>query len=128
MREHMPLSPNIRHYRPQLTSVLSILNRITGVLLGLVAIALVLALWATAAGPHGYEIVSQALKSPLGLALMVLATLAFFLHWCGGIRHLLWDAGIGFELRSIYIGGWALVIGGVLLTALLWIGTWLLAG
>lgn len=65
MREHMPLSPNIQHYRPQLTSVLSILNRITGVLLGLVAIALVLALWATAAGPHGYEIVSQALKSPL---------------------------------------------------------------
>lgn len=59
---------------------------------------------------------------------MVLATLAFFLHWCGGIRHLLWDAGIGFELRSIYVGGWAVVIGGTLLTALLWIGTWLLAG
>lgn len=55
MRERMPLSPNIQHYRPQLTSVLSIINRITGVLLGLVAIALVLALWATAAGTHGYE-------------------------------------------------------------------------
>ena len=52
-----PLSPNIQLYRPQLTSVLSILNRLTGVLLSIAAIALVIWLLAAAAGPHAYAIV-----------------------------------------------------------------------
>ncbi|MGH8144671.1 MAG: succinate dehydrogenase, cytochrome b556 subunit [Steroidobacteraceae bacterium] len=123
----LPLSPNIQHYRPQLTSVLSILNRVTGVLLAAAAVALVLGLWATAAGPGGYEIARTALTSPLGLTLLALLTWAFFLHLCNGIRHLLWDRVRGFELSSIYIGGWMVVIASILLTAMLWLGAWWLA-
>ena len=47
-----PLSPNIQIYRPQLTSVLSIVNRITGVVLSLGAVGLVVWLSAAAAGPN----------------------------------------------------------------------------
>ncbi|HWG77749.1 MAG TPA: succinate dehydrogenase, cytochrome b556 subunit [Steroidobacteraceae bacterium] len=119
-----PLSPNIQHYRPQLTSVLSILHRLTGVLLAAAAIGLVLGLWAVASGPSGYTIARAACTSPPGLALLAIATWAFFMHLCGGIRHLLWDAGRGFELAAIYQGGWTIVGASVLLSALLWLAAW----
>jgi len=122
-----PLSPNIQHYRPQLTSVLSILHRMTGVLLAGAAVALVLGLWAVAAGPRAYGIARAACVSPLGLALLALATWAFFLHLCGGIRHLFWDRVRGFELATIYRSGWAVVAASILLTALLWLAAWRLS-
>jgi succinate dehydrogenase / fumarate reductase, cytochrome b subunit len=53
-------------------------------------------------------------------------TVAFFLHLCGGIRHLVWDMGYGYELRSIYASGWAVVAGSVVLTAAAWIASLLL--
>src|SRR6185312_11987743 len=95
-----------------------------GVLLAGAAVALVLALWAVAAGPRGYAVAYAACTSPLGLALLALATWAFFLHLCSGIRHLIWDSGRGFELASVYLGGWSVVIASVLLTALLWLLVW----
>jgi succinate dehydrogenase / fumarate reductase cytochrome b subunit len=119
-----PLSPNIQHYRPQLTSVLSILHRLSGLLLALAAMALVLGLWAVAAGPGSYAAARAACRSPWGLALLLLGSWAFFFHLCAGIRHLIWDSGHGFELSAIYRGGWAVIIASVLLTALLWLAAW----
>ena len=128
MRESLrPLSPNIQHYRPQLTSVLSVLNRMTGVLLAAAAVALVLGLWAVASGPRGYAIARAACASPLGLSLLALATWAFFMHFCAGIRHLLWDGVWGFDLATIYLGGWLVVCASVVLSALLWLAAWRLS-
>lgn len=118
-----PQSPNIQIYRPQLTSVLSIANRITGVVSALAAAGLVLWLIAAAAGPQAYGVAQAALASVPGRILLLVATFAFFLHLCGGIRHLAWDAGYGFELRAIYASGWAAVAASVALTA----GTWVAA-
>jgi len=55
-------------------------------------------------------------------------TFAFFLHFCGGIRHLVWDTVHGLELRSIYISGWAVVTASVVLTVVAWVVGSLMAG
>ena len=111
-----PLSPNIQIYRPQLTSVLSIANRITGLVLSLGAIGLVFWLTAAAMGPKAYGEVQGVVVSWGGRIVLFCFTFAFFMHLCGGIRHLIWDTVHGFELRSIYISGWAAVAGSVVLT------------
>ena len=115
-----PLSPNIQIYRPQLTSVLSIANRITGVGLSLASVGLVIWLSAAAAGPGTYGVVESAIGSWPGQVVLFACTFAFFLHLCGGIRHLVWDTVHGFELGSIYISGWTVVGSSAALTVAAW--------
>ena len=123
-----PLSPNVQIYRPQLTSVLSVLNRITGIALSLGAVALVIWLLAAAAGPEAFSVVQGAIATWAGQIMLFGFTFAFFLHLCGGIRHLVWDTVHGFELRSIYISGWVVVIASVVLTLTAWVISLLIAG
>ena len=123
-----PRSPNVQIYRPQLTSVLSVLNRITGIVLSLGAVALVVWLLAAAAGPEAFSVVQGAIATWAGQILLFVFTFAFFLHLCGGIRHLVWDTVHGFELRSIYISGWVVVIASVALTLTAWVISLLIAG
>ena len=123
-----PLSPNIQIYRPQLTSVLSILNRITGNILSICAVVLVIWLVAAATGPRTYGAMQGAIASWLGQVVLFGATFAFFLHLCGGIRHLVWDTVHGFELQSIYASGWSVVAGSVVLTVAAWIASLFMGG
>jgi succinate dehydrogenase / fumarate reductase cytochrome b subunit len=118
-----PLSPNVQIYRPQLTSVLSILNRITGILLSACAVVLVVWLVAAAWGPQSYVPVQAAIASWIGRIFLFGATFAYFLHLCGGIRHLVWDTVHGFDLRSIYISGWAVVAASAVLTVAAWVAS-----
>lgn len=123
-----PRSPNIQIYRPQLTSLLSIFNRITGIVLSACAVLLVVWLVAAATGPQAYGIVRGVIGSWIGQILLFGATFAFFLHLCGGIRHLVWDTGRGFNLRSIYISGWVVVAASITLTVAAWVFSRLLKG
>ena len=123
-----PLSPNIQIYRPQLTSVLSVANRITGVFLSACAVGLVGWLTAAASGPEVYSRVHGFIASWPGQILLLAATFAFFLHLCGGIRHLMWDTGRGFELRQIYASGWIVVAASLVLTLACWFASALIAG
>jgi succinate dehydrogenase / fumarate reductase, cytochrome b subunit len=123
-----PLSPNIQIYRPQLTSVLSIANRMSGVALSLYAVGLVIWLIAAAAGPEAYATMHGFITSWVGQLLLFGCTFCFFLHLCGGIRHLAWDAGYGFSLRAIYSTGWAVVAATTVLTILTWVVTSILIG
>ena len=123
-----PLSPNIQIYRPQLTSVLSIANRISGLVLSLGAVVLVIWLSAAAVGPRAYGAVQSVVASWGGRVALFGFTFAFFLLLCGGIRHLVWDTVHGFELRSIYISGWVVVGGSVALSLATWAVGLLLAG
>ena len=111
-----PLSPHIGIYRPQITSVLSILHRGTGVFLCFGAV--VFAWWAVALslGPEPYAAVRSALGSWLGRLLLFAWTFSFFFHLCNGVRHLFWDAGIGFELRTVHASGMAVVAASIGLT------------
>jgi succinate dehydrogenase / fumarate reductase cytochrome b subunit len=123
-----PSSPNIQIYRPQLTSVLSITNRITGIALSLGAVGLVAWLLAAASGPQAYAAVQGAISTWIGQVALFGFTLAFFLHLCGGIRHLVWDTVHAFDLRSIYLGGWMVVVASVVLTIAAWIASFFMAG
>lgn len=118
-----PRSPNIQIYRPQLTSVLSFANRVTGVILCACAVVLVAWLVAAAAGPRTFAIMQAIMDSAAGQVLLLAGTFAFFLHLCGGIRHLVWDTVHGFELRSIYASGWLVVAASVLLTVIAWVSS-----
>ncbi|WP_299364601.1 succinate dehydrogenase, cytochrome b556 subunit [uncultured Paracoccus sp.] len=116
-----PLSPNIQAYRPQLTSVLSIANRITGVVLSIGAVALVIWLVAAASGPETYYWFQSLIGSWPGQILLLGGMFAFYLHFFGGIRHLTWDTVRGFELRQIYVSGWLVVLTSIVLTLATWI-------
>lgn len=115
-----PRSPDVQIYRPQLTSVLSITHRASGVWLALGAAALVAWLIVVVAGGHAYAVLEGFLGSWIGFVLLFSWTLALFYHLCNGIRHLAWDLDYGFELRSIYLSGWCVVATSVALTALTW--------
>jgi succinate dehydrogenase / fumarate reductase cytochrome b subunit len=108
--------------------VLSILNRITGIALGACAIVLVIWLVAAATGPQAYGVVQGTIASWVGQIVLFGATFAFFLHFCGGIRHLVWDTVHGFELRSVYISGWIVIAASVTLTMAAWVLSFLLKG
>lgn len=114
--ELRPLSPHLQVYRPQITSVLSFAHRVTGVFLGACGVALVGWLTAAALGPGTYSTAQVLLRSWLGQLLLFAGVFSFFLHLCGGIRHLFWDAGVGFRLRTIYLSGWAVVATSAVLT------------
>ena len=115
-----PRAPNVQIYRPQLTSVLSILIRITGITLSACAVVLVVWLVAAATGAQAYAAVHGVIGSWIGQIILISATFAFFLHLCGGIRHLIWDTVHGFDLRSIYISGWVVVGASIILTVVTW--------
>jgi len=116
-----PLSPHLQIYRPQLTSVLSISHRITGLVL--IAGSALLTAWlvALAGGPESFESMRGLLGSIPGRLILFAFTLALFFHLCNGIRHLFWDSGRGFELDSAYRSGWAVLAASVVLTLVAWI-------
>ena len=116
-----PLSPDLQIYRPQLTSVLSITHRLTGVALSVGSPLLVFWLMMAAAGPQPYAALHVVLASWLGLVLLLGLTFSLFFHLCNGIRHLFWDAGYGFDLSAIYASGWAVVVISAGLTLAAWI-------
>jgi succinate dehydrogenase / fumarate reductase cytochrome b subunit len=117
-----PLSPHLQVYRWQITMVMSILHRASGVALAVAAFAVSGWLLAVAGGGTRYGLVHGWLTSPVGLAAVSLAGLALLYHWLNGIRHLLWDVGWGFEIPRVYRSGytvWVLFV--VLGTGLLWL-------
>ena len=116
-----PLSPHLQVYRWQITMTMSILHRVTGVILVAGAFALAWWLMALAAGGEAYLDAAASLASPLGKLFLFGFTLSLVYHLLNGIRHLLWDAGWGFEIPEFYASGWTVAILTVVLTGLIWI-------
>ncbi len=120
-RGNRPLSPHLQIYRPQISSVLSILHRMTGVGMALGAVLVVWWLLAAATGPEYFAIVDGLLTSWIGHLVLLGVTWALAYHLLTGIRHLFWDMGYGYELETVDKTGWAVVIGSAVLTVLLWL-------
>lgn len=114
-----PLSPHLQIYRPQLTSGLSILHRITGVGLALGAFLLVWWFLAAATAPDYFDFVDGILTSWIGHLILIGSAWALSYHFANGIRHLVWDMGYGFELDDVRKSGIAAVGASVLLTLLI---------
>jgi succinate dehydrogenase / fumarate reductase cytochrome b subunit len=116
-----PLSPHLSIYKPQLTSVLSITHRATGIVLSAGTVFLVWWLVAAAAGERPFAVAQSFWVSWFGLLLLFGWTFSLFFHLCNGIRHLMWDAGWGFELRQTYLSGWIVLGTSGVLTLIAWI-------
>ena len=115
-----PLSPFL-HYRWQYTNTLSILHRITGVLLSLGFFVLVYWLASVAGGPERYAQAVACFGSPLVKLVLAGALFSFCYHLMMGFRHLAFDLGLGFELKTARWTGWAAAAVALLLTLVFWI-------
>ena len=117
-RGNRPLSPHLQIYRWQITMVVSILNRMTGVGMAVTAVLLVWWLVAAASSPGYFALVDGILASWPGLLVLTVSLWGLWFHTLNGIRHLVWDSGRGFDLGTVTKSGWAVVAGSVVLTLL----------
>jgi succinate dehydrogenase / fumarate reductase cytochrome b subunit len=120
MTKERPLSPHLQIYSPQITSVLSILHRATGVALTLGLFVVTWWLLAAASGSQAYDTFRHIVGSPIGFIFMIGWSYALFYHACAGIRHLFLDAGKFYTIPEIYKSGYVLVTASVVATAVFW--------
>ena len=118
MQKERPLSPHLQVYRPQMTSMLSIMHRGTGVFLALGTPLLVYWLVKLAGGPTAYADLQECFTHWFAQLLLVGWTFALFYHLCNGIRHLFWDIGKGFEMDDLHRSGYLVLISAVVLTTI----------
>ena len=121
MARQRPLSPHLQVYRPQLTSMMSITHRATGV--ALTTGTLVLAAWlvAVALGGESYAMMAKAVAHPLGQFVLFGYSVALIYHAMNGVRHLSWDLGFGLTIPEVYRSGHIVLFLTFLLTAGLWL-------
>ena len=125
-----PLSPHLSIYRWPITMLLSILHRITGISMAVGLIVLTAWLMNAAAGPELPSVAPAprsriyfraVMGSPVGIALLIAWTFAFFVHLGNGIRHLVWDTGRGFEKSQANATAWLVLVAAAVLTAAFWV-------
>jgi succinate dehydrogenase / fumarate reductase, cytochrome b subunit len=116
-----PLSPHLQIYKPMLSMVMSIVHRMTGA--ALYAGTLLLAWWLIAASTDAKAFATAAwfMSSILGRLILFGFTWALFTHLLGGIRHMIWDSGRGFDDPQREQLAQATLIGGIVLTFVVWI-------
>jgi succinate dehydrogenase / fumarate reductase cytochrome b subunit len=119
-RINRPLSPHLGVYRWEISNALSILHRMTGVMLSVGSLALIGWLTALVAGYDAYARLTAFFTGIVGGLMLFGLTFCFFYHLANGIRHLFWDAGYGFEKQRARMSGYAVVIAAFLLTVAFW--------
>ncbi len=117
-RGNRPLSPHISIYRPQITSVLSILHRITGVGMSVTAVLIVWWFIAAATGADQFAFIDGILTSWVGVMVMVASLWALWFHFFNGIRHLRWDAGVGMGIGESTRSGKIVIALSIVMTIL----------
>ena len=118
-----PLSPHLTIYSPLINMVMSILHRLTGTALYFGTLLLAAWLIGAAMGEKPYAMVNALFGHPIGKLVLFGYTWALFHHMLGGMRHLLWDTGRGFEIRQVNLLSWLTIIGSISLT----LGAWAVA-
>lgn len=105
MTANRPLSPHLTIYKPQITSVLSIIHRITGIILSSSVLGIIVWLMALQQGRQTYYSHQQFYHHFFGKTIMLIWLGCFYYHLANGIRHLFWDMGYGFDLKTVYKSG-----------------------
>ncbi len=116
-----PLSPHLTVYKWQITMVLSILHRATGIFLSIGLLLLSYWLLSVASGSESFDTISNHLNTWYGKVVLIAFTFSIYLHLCNGIRHLFWDVGLGFEIKTSNVTGYITAITSILLTVLSWV-------
>ncbi len=120
-KSNRPLSPHLQVYRLPLTAILSTLHRATGIILSLGSLLLVWWLVSVAQGEAEFNTASVIISSFIGQLVLFGWTFALFFHLSNGIRHLFWDAGYGFDLRTVARSSIAVIASAGILTVLVWV-------
>lgn len=115
-----PTSPHLQIYRLPLTALLSITHRITGVILAFGCLVLVWILAAAAYSANYYNAMLPHLQSWYGQVFTIAFMFALYLHFCNGVRHLIWDAGYGFELETVDLTAKLAIVLAIILTVVTW--------
>ncbi|CAI8189542.1 MAG: Succinate dehydrogenase cytochrome b556 subunit [SAR116 cluster bacterium] len=125
MARTRPLSPHLQVYRPQMTSVMSILHRAAGVVL--TTGTLIMAAWlvSLALGKEAYDVVVMVIGHPLGQFVLFGYSVALIYHALNGVRHLGWDLGFGLTIPQVYKNGQIVLFLTVVLTMGLWSAVWM---
>lgn len=122
-----PLSPHLQVYTPMLTMILSIVHRLTGAALYFGTLLLCWWLIAAATGPEYFTFVQDFMSSYLGRLILFGYTWALLHHMFGGLRHLFWDTGRGFELPTAELTARWTIAGSVVTTIVVWVaGYWMM--
>lgn len=117
-RGNRPLSPHLSIYQPQVTSITSILTRITGNALLVTAILIVWWFLAAATSEASFNTANAVLTSWFGDLVLFLSVWGVWYHLFAGIRHLIWDNGMCLEIETAEMMGWIVVIASVAFTIL----------
>jgi succinate dehydrogenase / fumarate reductase cytochrome b subunit len=120
-RTERPLSPHLQIYRWYLTMALSIGHRVTGIGLALGLVLLTWWLLALASGPEDFATVETVKDSWIGVLVLFGYTFVLFYHLGNGVRHLVWDAGYGFDIRTAAHSGIAVLSFAGAMTVLVWL-------
>ena len=116
-----PLSPHLQIYRWHISSLLSITHRISGVINFLALILIFLWLIVLSLGESNYESFLLIVNSFLGKFILIGLTWSMIFHVLSGIRHLAWDLGYGFEIKTANISGVIVIIFSLALTIIFWL-------
>jgi len=115
-----PLSPHLQVYRKQVQMMTSITHRATGIALAVGGLLVVCGLLQLAAGEESFNRFKGIIGSPVGMLLLFGWSWALFYHLCNGIRHLIQDAGFGYEIPQFVRSSWLSVAGSIVLTLACW--------
>ena len=125
MGRQRPLSPHLQVYRPQMTSVMSIMHRAAGIVLTTGTLVMTAWLVSLAMGAESYGMVAAFLAHPLGQFVLFGYSVALIYHALNGIRHLGWDIGIGLTIPEVYRNGQLVLVLTAVLTIVLWTVVWM---
>ncbi len=115
-----PVSPHLQIYSPLVNMMMSIIHRITGAALYFGTLLLAFYLVSVASGAEAFAYASWLFSTPIGLLVLFGYTWALFHHMLGGVRHMIWDTGRGFDLTTVDQLCWGSLIGSISLTILVW--------
>ena len=118
-----PLSPHLQIYRWHISSLLSITHRISGVVNLLALILIFFWLITLSLGENNYESFLLIINSFFGKFILIGFTWSMIFHSLSGIRHLIWDLGYGFEIKTANISGIIVIISSLVLTIIFWLFT-----
>ena len=118
-----PLSPHLQIYRWHISSLLSITHRISGVINLLALILIFFWVIALSLGENNYESFLLIINSFFGKFILIGFTWSMIFHSLSGIRHLIWDLGYGFEIKTANISGIIVIISSLVLTIIFWLFT-----
>ena len=111
-----PLSPHLQIYKPQLTSVMSISHRFTGVILSLLSIIIPIFFILLSLGDEYFDLLIVVLNHFLVKLILYGIIFVVFYHLLNGIRHLFWDIGVGLSIRESYLSGYLVIVISIITT------------